>query len=337
VTRTLRAPPPRRLETTRLVLRVPEREDAEALFEAYASDLDATRYLSWRPHEDPSGMRDYVERIHASWAEGSAYHWVLELDDTPVGMISAEVSAHAWELGYVLGRRWWRQGLMSEAVAALTRWGLTTGGLPRVWAVCDVDNVASARLLESVGFVREGVLRRWSLHPNVADEPRDVHVYSRVRDDLAADTSTPHASAGIEVDEVVEIGPELGRAFTQLVPQLSRSAPAPSPTELEEIVSSPATRLLVARDGERVVGSLTLVLFRIPTGVRAWIEDVVVDEAARRRGVGSLLTTAAIDLAGRAGARTVDLTSRPDREAANALYEELGFARRETNVYRYEP
>jgi ribosomal protein S18 acetylase RimI-like enzyme len=104
---------------------------------------------------------------------------------------------------------------------------------------------------------------------------------------------------------------------------------------LHEIVTSPATVMFIARlDGE-IVGSLTLAVFRIPTGLRAWIEDVVVDDAARGAGVGAALNQAAIAEAQRRGARTVDLTSRPSREAANRLYQRLGFAARETNVYRY--
>ena len=128
---------------------------------------------------------------------------------------------------------------------------------------------------------------------------------------------------------------DLLRALTHLLSQLSSSSPAPTAEEVAEIVSSPATDLLVARLDGRVVGSLTLALFRIPTGVRAWIEDVVVDEAARGHGVGEALNRAALDLARSRGAKTVDLTSRPSREAANRLYRRLGFAARETNVYRF--
>ena len=148
---------------------------------------------------------------------------------------------------------------------------------------------------------------------------------------------------------------DLVSAFHRLLPQLSSSARPPSGAEIEEIVSSPATMLLVARDdgktmegeeapgqasdGEdgrgQIVGMLTLVVFRIPTGIRAWIEDVVVDSAVGRRGVGEALTRAALDLAATYGAQTVDLTSRPSREAANRLYQKVGFEPRDTNVYRY--
>jgi ribosomal protein S18 acetylase RimI-like enzyme len=130
--------------------------------------------------------------------------------------------------------------------------------------------------------------------------------------------------------------PEIVDAFARLIPQLSRSAPAPSAEQLEEIATSPASHLLIARVDEAIVGCLTLVVFRIPTGVRAWIEDVVVDEAARGRGVGDALNLEALRIARELGAITVDLTSRPAREAANRLYQRLGFTERETNVYRYE-
>jgi ribosomal protein S18 acetylase RimI-like enzyme len=127
-------------------------------------------------------------------------------------------------------------------------------------------------------------------------------------------------------------------AIGRLLPLLSSSAPAPSQEQIDQIASSPASTLFVARDGEGgpIVGTLTLALFRIPTGVRAWIEDVIVDQSTRGKGCGEELTRAALDAARRAGARTVELTSRPSREAANRLYQRIGFTTRETNVYRYE-
>jgi ribosomal protein S18 acetylase RimI-like enzyme len=140
----------------------------------------------------------------------------------------------------------------------------------------------------------------------------------------------------IVVEEATSVTPELVAAFRKLTPQLSRTAPAPGGAELAEMVRSPATILLMARDPEKgLVGSLTLVLFRIPTGLRAWIEDVVTDEASRGRGVAEILCREALNRASAAGARTVDLTSRPSREGANRLYVRLGFVMRETNVYRW--
>lgn len=129
---------------------------------------------------------------------------------------------------------------------------------------------------------------------------------------------------------------EIVEAFARLIPQLSNSSPPPTHEELQEMVNSDASILFLARDDDgQIVGTLTLVVFRIPTGLRAWIEDVVVDEAARGRGIGEALTRAALDHAARLGVKTVDLTSRPSREAANRLYQKIGFVRRETNLYRY--
>ena len=114
----------------------------------------------------------------------------------------------------------------------------------------------------------------------------------------------------------------------------------PTPDLIREIVEAEASTVLIARDSRddgRIVGMLTLVVFRIPTGVRAWIEDVVVDEMVRGRGVGEALSKAAVRRALELGARTVELTSRSSREAANRLYQRLGFVRRDSNVYRYTP
>ncbi|HEY4633142.1 MAG TPA: GNAT family N-acetyltransferase [Candidatus Limnocylindrales bacterium] len=140
----------------------------------------------------------------------------------------------------------------------------------------------------------------------------------------------------VVVSEATAVTDELVDAFARLVPQLSKSSPPPSVAELAEMVEAPGTFVLVARDGDTIVGSLTLIVFRIPTGVRAWIEDVVVDESARGKGVGGALNRHALALARDHGCKTVDLTSRPSREAANRLYQRLGFVARDTNVYRYE-
>ncbi len=141
----------------------------------------------------------------------------------------------------------------------------------------------------------------------------------------------------VDIYEATELTEELVEAMGRLVPQLSRSNPAPSATALQEMIDSDAVTLLIARDRTGVIGTLTLVLFRIPTGTRAWIEDVVVDERARGSGVGRSLNEAAIERALAAGAVTVDLTSRPSREDANRLYQRMGFSKRETNVYRFTP
>ena len=139
----------------------------------------------------------------------------------------------------------------------------------------------------------------------------------------------------VVVEQATIANAELIEAFQRLIPQLSSSNPPPTQEELAEIISAPSTVLFIARLEEHIVGTLTLATFRIPTGVRAWIEDVVVDSAARGHGVGEALNQAAILEAHHRGAITVDLTSRPSREDANRLYQRIGFVARDTNVYRY--
>jgi ribosomal protein S18 acetylase RimI-like enzyme len=141
---------------------------------------------------------------------------------------------------------------------------------------------------------------------------------------------TVHITIASTVDD------ELVTAFERLIPQLSSSNPPPTASELTDLVSSDASTLFIARVNGQIVGSLTLAMFRIPTGIRAWIEDVVVDSNARGHGVCEALNMAALEYAKKNGAITVELTSRPSREAANRLYQRIGFKARETNVYRFE-
>ncbi len=140
----------------------------------------------------------------------------------------------------------------------------------------------------------------------------------------------------MEIIEVSEVTDDLVAAFERLIPQLSSSNPPPSKQVLADIAGSEASHLLIAVEDGHIYGSLTLVVFGIPTGIRAWIEDVVVDGDARGKGVGAALNQRALDMAAEMGATTVDLTSRPSREAANRLYQRLGFEARETNIYRYK-
>lgn len=138
----------------------------------------------------------------------------------------------------------------------------------------------------------------------------------------------------VDIEVVRTVTGEIVRAFGVLLPQLSRSAVPLDEQALRTLVAWQGNRLLVARVDGTIVGALTLVMFPIPTGLRAWIEDVVVDETARGQGIGAALTVEAVRLARADGARTIDLTSRPSRQAANRLYERLGFQLRDSRVYR---
>lgn len=152
-------------------------------------------------------------------------------------------------------------------------------------------------------------------------------------------TPAGHYSRGVfDIAPADAATPEVVESMARLLPLLSRSAPAPTAEELTDIIASPATTLFLARDpaSGRIVGTLTLAMFRTPTGIRAWIEDVIVSEEVRGQGCGEQLTRVALDAAAASGSRTVELTSRPSREAANRLYRRIGFEARETNVYRYQ-
>jgi len=139
----------------------------------------------------------------------------------------------------------------------------------------------------------------------------------------------------VQVEVLGKVTDEVVESFGRLLPQLSGSAPPLDRAALENIVASPAVTVLLARSSGVITGTLTLAMFPLPTGIRAWIEDVVVDESARGQGAGEALTQAALRAARAAGARTVDLTSRPSRAAAGRLYERVGFTVRESRLYRY--
>lgn len=153
--------------------------------------------------------------------------------------------------------------------------------------------------------------------------------------DHAAETGTADASNAVTIEIVEVVTDEVVAAFEHLIPQLSSSSPPPTRTDLEAIAAAGDSALFVARVDGAIVGSLTLACYRIPTGYKAWIEDVVVSDQVRGRGVGEALNRAAIDRARTWGAKNVSLTSRPSREAANRLYQRLGFMPYDTNLYRY--
>jgi ribosomal-protein-alanine N-acetyltransferase len=175
--------PPKSLKTDRLRLRKAKLADAEAIFRQYATDPEVTKYVSWRAHRNLEETRDYMRMCSLAWDVGKAFHWVIEgADDKQVmGMMIARVDAGKWELGYVLARQHWGRGFMTEALKELIACALKQADIYRVWAVCDVDNLASARVMEKSGMWREGVLRRWSVHPNLSPEPRDSYCYAIVK------------------------------------------------------------------------------------------------------------------------------------------------------------
>ena len=164
-------------------MRRPRTEDATAIFEEYAQDPEVTRFLVWRPHQRHSDTQDFLRGCLARWDTGEEFSWVvtLPLADRAVGMVACRVRGFMADVGYVLARRLWDRGLMTEAVRPVVTWAAGLEPVYRVWAVCDTANAASARVLEKAGMEREGVLCRWIIHPSVSPEPRDCFVYARVR------------------------------------------------------------------------------------------------------------------------------------------------------------
>lgn len=174
---------PVRWDTARLVARRATSDAAPALFEAYAQDPEVARYMIWRPHRDLHETRAFLDRCERAWQDRTAFPWTLWMKDdgSLAGMVEARLHGTSVDIGYVLQRKLWRRGLMSEAVRFVVAWALSRPDVYRVWATCDVENVGSARLLESIGMEREGVLRRWIVHPNISDEPRDALCYAIVK------------------------------------------------------------------------------------------------------------------------------------------------------------
>ncbi len=167
--------------TPRLRLRAPAPDDAPAIFDGYAQDREVTRYLSWRTHTSLTDAHAFLRHCATALAGGTEVSWVIEETERLAGMISLRLGGGRAELGYVLARAHWGRGLATEAARAVVAWGLARADCFRVWAVCDVENHASTRVLEKTGMMREDRLQRWIVMPNLGDEPRDVWCYARVR------------------------------------------------------------------------------------------------------------------------------------------------------------
>lgn len=176
--------PPETIRTARLNLRPARAEDAPEAFAAYANDPEVTRYLTWPPYTEIEPLADYFQQQADDWAqEAGRYAYMIRLTETGelMGSIGLVRNGPKAVFGYVLGRKYWGQGYMTEALRALVEWTDTQPDIFRAWAICDVENPASARVMEKAGMTREGILRRWHVAPNVSPDPRDCIVCARVR------------------------------------------------------------------------------------------------------------------------------------------------------------
>lgn len=177
--------PPATFATARLVGRLPRVDDAPAVFAAYASDPEVTRYLAWRAYDRVEPLAAFLREAIAHWEKGDGtFTWLLCLkgSDKPIGSIGMILDGNKALFGYVLGKKQWRHGFAAEALTHLVDWSLAQPALHRAWAFCDVENPASVRVMEKAGMVREGVLRRWHTCPTLSSEPRDCVVCAKVRE-----------------------------------------------------------------------------------------------------------------------------------------------------------
>jgi ribosomal-protein-alanine N-acetyltransferase len=171
------------LSTKRLILRPPQAEDAPAIFQAFASDPEVTRFLKWRPHRTLADSQRAMAARLKGLETGEELSWLLSLrtDDSILGIISAWPGEGEAEIGFALGRPFWGRGLMTEAVGSVVAWAFGPAQVTRVWATCDAENLASARVLEKAGLQREALLSAHAVHPNISPDPRDCLLYARTR------------------------------------------------------------------------------------------------------------------------------------------------------------
>ena len=174
--------PPETIELARIRLRRPALSDAEAIFE-YGSDPEVGRYADWPIRTSVDQVVESLRARSARWESGAEFYWVITLppEDRAIGGISCRIVEDSAEVGFLLNRRYWGNGLATAAARAIVEWVLSIPSIRRVWATCDTENLASARVLEKAGLSRQSTLRRWVVRPNISSQPRDAFMYSLVR------------------------------------------------------------------------------------------------------------------------------------------------------------
>ena len=175
--------PPNTIATSRLLLRIPVLHDADAIFAKYAQDPEVTKYLIWHPHSNINITRDFILNCIQSWETGTSFPWVIaqKSDHEIIGMFELRLDTFRANIGYVIARDYWGLGYATEITNAVIEWALMQESIYRVWATCDTENIASAKVLEKAGMQREGILRCFTVHPNISDKPRDSYCYSIVK------------------------------------------------------------------------------------------------------------------------------------------------------------
>jgi ribosomal-protein-alanine N-acetyltransferase len=176
---------PEIITTSRLQLRRPKiTDDADVL--AYASDTSVTRFMDWPTHKTISTVTAWLSDCTSLWESGAEFTWLItpRSEGRVIGAVSLRVTEYKADFGYVLNKQFWGSGLGTEAACAIVDLASNLDGVYRIWATCDVENVASARVLEKAGLLREGILRRWAMRPNISSVPRDAFIYGKVVRDI---------------------------------------------------------------------------------------------------------------------------------------------------------
>jgi len=175
--------PPEQIETERLILRKPRMEDALAVFTGWVQDPEVTYFLTWRLHENIGQTESMLRNAIAAWDGDSRFPFMITLKEngTVIGMIDPHIEGHKAAIGYVMNRGYQGKGYMTESTRAIIDWALGQPSIYRVYATTDVENIASQRVMEKAGMQREGLLRKYIVHPNIGDVPRDSYMYAIVK------------------------------------------------------------------------------------------------------------------------------------------------------------
>ncbi|HBK05171.1 MAG TPA: GNAT family N-acetyltransferase [Acetobacteraceae bacterium] len=174
---------PDSFRTARLFLRPIAMADAGQIFAAYSRNPEVTQFLIWRPSVTRRDIEAYIRSCLETPPHRARTYVLQGRKDSVIrgGLDLRQPDKHRLEFGYVLARAWWGHGLMTEVLTEVVRWGLSQPAIYRIGAVCDVENIGSARVMEKAGLEREGLLRRYLIHPSMGKEPRDCFSYARVR------------------------------------------------------------------------------------------------------------------------------------------------------------
>ncbi len=176
----VRMKPPDQIETERLVLRKPHMEDTLAIYNGWTQDKNVTRYLTWRPHQCIEQTKTFIQHCRSMWESETRFPYIimLKMSSEVIGIIDPRVEGANVGIGYVMARAYWGNGYLPEATKAIIDWALHQPSIYRVYATIDVENGNSRRVLEKAGMQCEGILRKFIIHPNISDQPRDSYIYA---------------------------------------------------------------------------------------------------------------------------------------------------------------